>query len=212
MPGSEAIAGKAYTMTTRKQHNSPPETLEQLIDTLATVRSDGTDTNIGAILEAVGTRSFGPLLILAGIIVMSPLSGVPGVPTTVGVFVALISLQLLCGRRHFWLPQWIKRRCVPRSRYETALRGVRRPARFVDRFLRPRIVMLTNGLGQLVIAAVCLLIAASMALMEFVPFSASIVGVIFTAFGLSLVAHDGLLGVAALLATVCIVVLVRLLL
>lgn len=189
------------------QRSFAPGTLEELLDTLGKVDSGYPELSLGEIIEAVGTRSFGPLLVLAGLIALSPLSGIPGVSTMVGALVVLIAIQLLIGRRHFWLPQWLKRRRVARSTYETALRYARRPARFVDRLLRPRLVALTNGPGLLVIAALCMLIAASMPLFELVPFSATIAGGIFTAFGLSLIAHDGLFGVVALLILGCVAAL-----
>lgn len=190
-----------------EQQRPAPETLEQLLDTLGEAAPDCAETSLGAIIEALGTRSFGPLLVLAGLIAISPLSGVPGVPTTVGALVALIAIQLLIGRRHFWLPQWLKHRCVARSTFEAALHGARRPARFVDRLLRPRLTVLTHGPGVFMIAALSLLIAIALPLLELVPFSATLAGVVFAALGLSLMAHDGLFGVTVLLMTGCVAAL-----
>lgn len=74
-------------------------------------------------------------------------------------------------------------------------------ARFVDRLLRPRLTILTQGAGTYAIAALCLGIAATMPVMEMVPFSANAAGLALTVFGLSLVARDGLLALFAFVLT-----------
>jgi hypothetical protein len=48
-----------------------------------------------------------------------------------------------------------------------------RPARFIDRFLRPRLSMFVEGFAVRVIATVSLLNSLAMPLMEVIPFSAS---------------------------------------
>jgi hypothetical protein len=52
-------------------------------------------------LKTVGQRSFGSLLLLPGLMALSPLSGLPGMPTLFGVMVLLITGQLLIGRNEF---------------------------------------------------------------------------------------------------------------
>ncbi|HEX3034414.1 MAG TPA: exopolysaccharide biosynthesis protein [Thermodesulfobacteriota bacterium] len=78
---------------------------------------------------------------------------------------------------------------------------MRSPARFVDRLLRPRLTIFTHQTAAYVIAIVCVVIAAAMPVMELVPFSANVAGAALTAFGLSLIAHDGLLALLAFVFT-----------
>src|SRR5690606_15941015 len=72
-----------------------PSSLVEVLDRLEEAAREQSDIALGAILEAVGRRSFGPLLLVAGLIALSPLSGIPGMPTTVGVLVLIIAVQLL---------------------------------------------------------------------------------------------------------------------
>ena len=178
-----------------------PSNLEELLDLLGVLCRQHDRVSFGAIVQIVGQRSFGPLLLVAGLIVVSPLSGIPGLPTTVAVLVILIAVQLLLRRSHFWLPQWLARRKISRDRFCKALGVMRRPARFVDRFLRPRLEVITDGGGVHLIAVVCIVIAMALPPLEFVPFSATIAGVVLTTYGLALTAHDGLVGLIALLLT-----------
>lgn len=91
---------------------------------------------------------------------------------------------------------------MPRNKLCKALDWLRAPARFVGRFLRRRLTIFTQSAGIYVIAIVCIVIAAAMPVMELVPFSANGAGAALTAFGLSLIAHDGLLSLLALVFTV----------
>jgi len=182
--------------------------LEQMLDRIDKAADEEAEISLGLIVEAVGGRSFGPLLLVAGLIMTSPLSGFPGMPTTMGVLVLLIATQLLFGKSYFWLPRWLLKRSVERSKVYRMLRFLRPSARFVDRWLRPRLTPLLSGPGIRSIAAVCIVIALAMPVMELVPFSAHGAGIALSAFALALIVHDGLLALLAFLATGVTVALV----
>ncbi|MFO7807864.1 exopolysaccharide biosynthesis protein [Guyparkeria sp.] len=182
--------------------NDAPRNLGELLQRIAQVAADRDDVYLATIMDALGTRSFGPVLLLIGVILVSPLSGLPGMPTTMGVGLALISLQLILGREAFWLPRWLLDRHVSSGRLQGTLQWLDRPARFIDWWLRPRLPMLASDSGAVFIAIICLLLAFAMPVMELVPFSATAAGLAVVAFGLALVAIDGLfvlLGVLYLL-------------
>lgn len=174
-----------------------PTNLEQLLDRIGEAAEGQDRVAIVAILEAIGRRSFGPQLLMAGVILVTPLSGVPGLPTAMGILVAAVSLQLLLRRRHIWLPRWILRSGFRTSKLDKVLGWLRRPARGIDRLLRPRLHPFVNGASTQVIAVLCLIIAVALPAMEFVPFSSSVAGAALAAFGLALVAHDGGLALLA---------------
>lgn len=166
--------------------------LEKLLDRLGEAGEGCERVSLGAMLNAAGRRSFGPLLLVPGLIVLSPLSGVPGVSTTAAVVVLLIAGQLLLGRTYFWLPRSLLRRSAPQAKFERALRFLRPGAQLVDKLVRPRLIMLTHGAALYAIAAVCVVIAITMPPLEIVPFANTTSGAALTAFGLALIAHDGL--------------------
>jgi hypothetical protein len=171
--------------------------LEQLLDKIEGAAVDEDEISLGKVVHAVGARSFGPLLLMAGLVMTSPLSGVPGVPTTMGVLVLLIAVQMLLGRHCFWLPKWMLNRSVKRGRLQKALGWARRPAKFVDRWSSPRLTGLVQRGGACTVAVVCVVFALGLPLMELVPFSATLAGVAYAAFGLSLITRDGYLGLIA---------------
>ncbi|WP_111641821.1 exopolysaccharide biosynthesis protein [Marinimicrobium alkaliphilum] len=179
---------------------SDDEQLTNLTQLLARIRKateDRETLSMEELIEEVGTRSFGPLLLLVGLILFSPLSGIPFFPTLMGVLVFLISGQLLIYKRSFWLPNWLIKRSVSTKRLRKAIRTIRKPAAFIDRYIQPRLTFLTSGAGVHIIALLCLALALIMPLMEVVPFSATIAGLVIAILGLSLVANDGLVAIIA---------------
>ena len=170
----------------------PPRNLGDLLQRIAQVAADRDQVYFATIMEALGTRSFGPVVLLIGVILVSPLSGIPGLPTTMAAGLLLISLQLVLGRDAFWLPRWLMNRHIPAAKLQKGLRWLDRPARFVDWWLRPRFCVLASNGGAVGIAAICIVLALIMPVLELVPFSTTAVGVAVAAFGLALVALDGL--------------------
>lgn len=179
-----------------------PENLEQLLDRLRT-RTDGqAEVSVADILSAVGERSFGPVALVAGLVVVAPLIGdIPGVPTVLGLLVLLTLGQLLFLRHSIWLPAALANRRVAQAKLTRGLDWVEKPARYLDRYTRPRLVWLTRGAGQYLMALVCMSVALAMPAMEVVPFSANGGGLALMAFGLAMIARDGLLALFATTVT-----------
>jgi hypothetical protein len=171
--------------------------LEQLLERMSTA-SDGRDeVSIGHIMEQIGSRSFGPLLLLAGVILVSPLSGIPGMPTTISVFVLIIAVQLFMRRDHFWLPHWLLNRSISHKKLCKAVHWLQKPARGIDRLLKPRMKLLTHSGGTRLIALICIIIALLTPPLEILPFAASSAGAALMAFALSLITEDGLMALIA---------------
>lgn len=174
--------------------------LTELLDRAEGAAKDGGDkTSVGDVLDHIGTRSFAPILLIAGLVMLAPLVGdIPGVPIMMGVIVILVVGQFLLRRDHIWLPQWILRRSVDHSKVEKAVKWLRKPARFVDRFTKRRLTWAVRHAGAYVIGIACILVAAATPIMEFIPFSATFAGVAITAFGLALIAQDGAIAIVAI--------------
>lgn len=184
------------------------QNLAHVMDRVGTAAADRKRVSLGMVMNAVGSRSFGPLLVMVGLILFSPLSGIPGMPTTMGAVVLLIAVQLVLGRKKFWLPGWLLARDMDRKKLENALDRIRPAARFIDRWLQPRLVFFTRGPGIGMLAIACMAMATMMPLMEIVPFSATSAGVILTLLGLSLIAGDGLMALTAYILTTVILVVI----
>jgi hypothetical protein len=174
-----------------------PETLTELVDGFSEIDTGSRRVSLGAMLETVGRRSFGALLLALGVIPLSPLSVVPGVSTTVAILLLLIAGQFIFGREYFWLPRWLLKRGVSRSKFRRALKILRPIARFVDRFIGPRLTALTESAAVYAVAAAAIIIGLIMPPLEMLPLANHVAGAALTAFGLGLMAHDGVLVIIA---------------
>src|SRR5699024_3603165 len=123
------------------------------------------------------------------------------------LLVILTSVQILAGRSYFWLPQFLLRRSISRRHLQGALDFMLRPARFTDQFLFHRLSLFTGNVFTLIVALTALAVGLVMPLLEFIPFSANLVGIALFTFGAALVVRDGLLVLISLVLTVTIVAL-----
>jgi hypothetical protein len=178
--------------------NYEASSLIELLDQIEATASESDRVSLDSVMNAVGRRSFGPILVLFGLIILAPLVGdIPGVPTIMALLIVLMAVQVLMRRKHLWLPRWMLERRVSSKKLNKAVKWLRKPARFIDRLLRPRLQHLTQEIGIQVTAILCIIIAAALPPMELVPFSANAAGIALTALGLALIANDGLLAIGA---------------
>lgn len=187
---------------------SDPANLQQVLDRISQSAVSRHRVTFGDIVDTVGSRSFGPILMIIGILLLSPLSGIPGVPTLSGLLILFIAVQILILDEGFWLPPWIMDRHLPSDKLLRGIRYIEPAADFIDARLHPRLVPVVRGPGSYLLGGVCVLIACAMPLMEIIPFSATAAGFALAVFGLAMVSLDGLLALLGLLFTVTIASLI----
>lgn len=182
-----------------QRNDDEPADLEELIERVDKTARERDTVSFGDVMDATGHRSFGPLLLLAGLVMIMPIVGdIPGVPILLGLVVLLISGQMLLRREYFWLPQWMLKRSIKSDRLHKGLKWTKKPARWIDRVLRPRLARFVEGPGAYVIALASSGVALLTPAMELIPFSANLAGTVLVVFGLALVARDGLMAIVGL--------------
>lgn len=176
--------------------------LEDVLDQIKQLGHGRGEVSVGDIQEKVAHRSFGPLLVVLGLIVLTPIGGLPGVPTLFGIVVLLVAGQLLLGRSQFWLPGFVTRRSVETERLHKGADKVRPVAKWIDKLLRPRLVALTEGPAVYAVAVACIALALMLPALELVPWGATAPALAITAFALALISNDGLLAALGYAATI----------
>ncbi len=204
---SRDLIARAFDSTMRRRRTAPkppPCDLGGLLDCLEEACAHAETVTGQAVMDQIGQRSFGALILLPAVIVVSPLSGVIGLPSTAAVLIIAVSGQLLFGRNDVHIPRRIAHRAVPCRRVHQAMRVLRPAARVIDRILRPRLTLLTQGPASRAIAAACILLALTIPPLEMLPFASTLIAAVISLFGLALLANDGAmaalgyLGLAAL--------------
>lgn len=162
-----------------------PEVPPTLTTLLAAIRpSKGEDTvSLRDILSRIGTRSFAATLLVLGLLMVSPLSAIPFLPSLVAVVILLIAGQAVMGRHHLWLPDAIMRRRISAYRLVRALDSLERPAAWIDAHRSGRWMALTRQPISLLAYLVIIAVALTWPPLSLVPFSTTL-----SAVGLSLLA------------------------
>lgn len=149
-----------------------PETLGALLEAMRPGNGD-TRVTVADVLSRVGSRSFPAVILVPAIILVSPISGIPGTPTLGALVIILIAVQALLGRRQLWLPGFLRRRSVSAERMCKAIDWLAKPAGWMDRHSHGRLRLLTSGPMRLFAYAAVVVVAASWPFLELLPFVTS---------------------------------------
>lgn len=175
--------------------------LHSLLRSLCT-GTEGETVSVGDLLNAVGRRSYGPVILLLGFIALSPLTLIPGANSLLAVVTLIFALQMVIGRPYPWLPKRALTFSFPRKHLVRGVAMTEKHAHTVDQLLRPRLTFLTRTpFVQLVALA---LVAASLVTipLSFVPLGPVLPSITILFFGLAITARDGFLLIIAG-ATLC---------
>jgi len=177
----------------------------RLTDILETLDRQVEDDKITLqdIADTFNSRGFGPVVLLPALIALLPTGGVPGVPSACGIFIALMAIQLVFGRRSPWLPKVLSRRGVSHERWHRVTQRAKPWTRRIDRFLEPRLRWLMGDVTQRLLALLMVVLGLGMIPLELLPFAAAIPALAIVVMALGLTAGDGvmmLLGLGVTLA------------
>lgn len=155
--------------------------------------------DLRSLLTAFGETSFVPALTVPALLVVSPLSGIPFFSSICGISIVLISIQIVLGRRHLWLPGFILDRRIDGARLQRALARLHRVADWIDGRTAERLTLFRHRPLSWIVPLACTICGLAMPFLELVPFSSSILGTAVVFFAISLLARDGLFAVLGLI-------------
>jgi hypothetical protein len=155
-------------------------------------RADAEVVALRDLVAALEKNSFPVLLLLFSLLLVSPLSALPGATSLFGLTTAAIAAQQLVGRRQVWLPAILLDRPLPARRTEQALHWLRRPVGWVEGRLRQRHRWVFVAPVAHAPMTLVLLAGLCAPLMEVIPASGTSVGAAISAYSAGLLARDGL--------------------
>ena len=171
--------------------------------------TEGDTVSIEDLLNAVGRRSYGPVLLLLGFVAVSPLTIVPGANWLVALIVLVFAVQLLLGLKHPWIPKSALKFSFPRSALESGATAAEKYVHIVDQFVKPRLTFLTGYPFVMLVALVCIAAALITFPLGVFPFGPLLPSLTILILGLGLTGRDGLVilfGLAPLIGTAILVV------
>ena len=189
-----------------------PHSIGDILDQLEGLADEQDRVSLGDALEAFGNRSYGPFLLVPALIEMSPIGGIPGLPTVLAAVIVLFAAQIVWGRQHLWLPGILRRRSAKAETVRKATDKLRGFARWADQWFHGRLPALAGGVFVRVAAGASIALALTVPPLELLPFASTAPMAAIAAFGLALLVRDGLLMLVAIaLAGIAIAVGVGLL-
>ena len=174
--------------------------VNEILDDLRDASHDGKVT-IAEMSEAMGHRGTAPFLIVPPLIEISPIGGIPAVPTFLAVVIAIFAVQIAFGRDEPHVPGQLGRRSVSGEKLRGATEKLRPLARRLDGWFEGRLRPLTRKPARQLAAVVILALCLTVPPLELVPFASTLPMAAILVFGLAFLFRDGLLMLAAFAAS-----------
>lgn len=167
--------------------------LQSVLDQVETALDGSESVDLKTVVEAFGNRSFGPVMVLCGLCMMTPLGALPGIPPAFGVIVIVFALQLLFRRETPWMPDVLRKVKIPAAKLSKVQARVRPFLAKIDAVIRPRLQWATTGPMQVLISVVAIIVSLTFFPLGMFPFGVVAPAVIILLLGLGITAGDGIL-------------------
>jgi hypothetical protein len=182
-----------------------PRELEPLSTILLDELTEDETVTLGELRDRLARRGFGLLMIVLALPTLIPVLP-PGSAAFIGLLYILLSLQMLFGRDEPWLPARLSRfRLSTRTIASLRTRGV--PfLRRVERFSRPRLLLVDERVATRAVALVVLLLG--IILLTPLPFLNTLPALAVMLMGIGLLNRDGVFIAAGLLITTGVLLII----
>jgi hypothetical protein len=148
----------------------------------------GDRQTVGEIMAVLRDRAFALLVVLLGLPNCLPMP--PPIPLVCGILLAFVALQIAAGRQAPWLPRAVLLRSVRQSDVSRAAERAVPVFQRLERWSRPRLLLIGTGSAMRVIGL--LLLALALGLLVAAPVVGQIpLGLAVCLVGLGLVERDG---------------------
>lgn len=142
----------------RRDH--PKRTTDALFEAVQSGTSDR--ISIGELLDGLGDRAFGILLLLFALPTILPAP--PGLSAITGMPIILFSVQMMLGSPHPWLPRFLRNRSFLRSDLMNILHKAEPWLRRIERISRPRLLGVVEGVQERVTGLVIFILSVILVL------------------------------------------------
>jgi hypothetical protein len=179
-----------------------PRRLSELFAQLA--RDAHGPVSIGHIRDALGNRSFAPLLVLFAAFNLLPLP--PGASAVLGLPLIIVSAQMVYGTKQAWLPAALSNRSLNAETFRNMMEWIIPRLIRIERVIRPRYWPFWRKQGDRIIGILALVLAIVVTLP--IPLGNWLPALATALLGLALSERDGLLlavGGAVSVASFCVI-------
>jgi len=167
------------------------EAISAVLDRLSAESEGDDEIRVDALLHLSSDRTFGPMLLIPGVVMITPIGAIPGLPAILGIFVILIGAQMAWGRGHAWVPRRLRERGVDRAAFLERVDQARPIVERIESRIHPRLGRFTRAPMPRITGALCAALGVAVIPLELIPFAVAVPGVALCFFGVGLTARDG---------------------
>ncbi len=152
------------------------------------------------ILQLLGERAFGIVLLFFALPSALPFSTVPGVSVVFSLPIALFACQMVFARKTLWLPKILAKRTIHHQTISKVIHTTVPYLIKIEYFLKPRWAFMTCRFMEIINGI--LIFCLALCLMLPIPLSNFIFAALLIIFSLGLIEKDGILLVLGYMGTI----------
>ncbi len=177
------------------------DTINTLLDKMKNELQDQDDASMQDMFDAFGTRSYGSFLFILSLLVLSPISAIPGISIMAALIIMLVAGQFFFRDNQPWLPKPFLEKTMSADDAVQTLDKVRHYMGWLDKIVKPRFEWLVST-PMLYIAMVAVIgLAAMMFPLALVPWGVMAPGAACLLLSLAIIARDGVAMALGLIAS-----------
>jgi len=134
----------------------------EILDEIA--RNRRQRVTLGDIVERLGDRAFGVVMLIFSLPNAVGLGSIPGVSTVFGLPQAIFALQMIAGLKRPWLPRWLLAKSLSAADFRRLVEKSHPQLERLERMLRPRLHFLSSIWAERLLGFVFLVLATIVAL------------------------------------------------
>ncbi len=119
----------------------------------------GKEVSIANLLDAVHERGFGMILLILSVPMALPIPVPPGINILLASPLILLTAQQAMGRRTIWLPKWMLKKTIKRSKMSAIIKALLPWSEKIEFFIKPRFEFITLGIFSHLIGVFGLIMA-----------------------------------------------------
>jgi len=168
-------------------------TLQEVLKEIDNQAEQSDKVTLDELVKHFQSRGFGPLIMFPALIAGLPTGVIPGVPSLCGLCIALISMQIVWGKKYPWLPKKLAEVEIDGEKIKKVVPKALPWAKRIDFLTRPRLTILTSDTAQRITALFTSLMGLAMVPLELIPMGAGVLAWVLVIIAIGFSGHDGLL-------------------
>ncbi|WP_396956487.1 exopolysaccharide biosynthesis protein [Nitrosomonas sp.] len=164
---------------------------------LIVVQNTNAVISVGEIKNSLHERGFAVLLAIATLPICLPVPAPPGYTTVFAIPLFIFSIQMICGMKAPWIPEWLTKKTIKRGTLDKLITKAAPWLRKIESHMHPRLTYISVHAWERIIGLFSFIFSISIALP--VPLINFLPGLGILIMSLGLLSKDGLTIIAGMI-------------